>query len=60
MTCAPETGTFLATAPEAAAVTGGYFAKSTPAVPSSLARDEALARRLWDLSAELAGVAPAT
>ena len=47
----------LASAPEAATVSGRYFIKSREARPSPAARDDAAARRLWDDSARLAGVA---
>jgi NAD(P)-dependent dehydrogenase (short-subunit alcohol dehydrogenase family) len=39
--------------PELSAVTGQYFEKDEPSTPSPLALDEALARRLWDVSAAL-------
>ena len=47
----------LASAPEVATVSGRYFIKSREALPSSAARDGAAARRLWDESARLAGLA---
>jgi len=50
---AATTPVFLATAPEVATTTGGYFANSSPATPSPLAQDPAIARKLWDLSADL-------
>jgi NAD(P)-dependent dehydrogenase (short-subunit alcohol dehydrogenase family) len=57
----PEEGAktivYLATAPEAADITGGYFAKSRPATPTAAARDDAAARRLWEESARLANLA---
>jgi len=46
----------LASAPELEAVSGRYFAKQRQAQPSPGAQDPALARRLWQLSAELTGV----
>jgi NAD(P)-dependent dehydrogenase (short-subunit alcohol dehydrogenase family) len=56
----PEEGAktivYLATAPEAADITGGYFAKSRPATPTAAARDDAAARRLWEESARLANL----
>ena len=39
--------------PELSDVTGQYFEKHALSVPSPLARDAALGRRLWDVSAEL-------
>ena len=53
-----RTSVYLASSPEVADVTGGYFVKSKPAVPSSLARDAQAAARLWTLSEELAGLVP--
>ena len=53
-----DTSVFLATSPEVADVTGGYFVKCKPAEPSALARDDRAAARLWTLSEELAGVDP--
>lgn len=49
---------YLASSPEVAGVTGGYFVRGRPARPSPLARDEQAAARLWALSAELAGLDP--
>jgi NAD(P)-dependent dehydrogenase (short-subunit alcohol dehydrogenase family) len=50
-----ETSVYLASSPEVAAVTGGYFVKCKPAQPSALARDDRAAARLWTLSEDLAG-----
>jgi NAD(P)-dependent dehydrogenase (short-subunit alcohol dehydrogenase family) len=50
-----ETVVYLATDPEAAGSTGGYFARSKPATPSAAAQDDQSARRLWEISAKLAG-----
>jgi len=49
-----ETSVYLASSPDVAEVTGGYFVKCKPAQPSALARDEQAAARLWTLSEELA------
>lgn len=49
-----ETIIYLASSPEVAAVTGGYFYKCRPATPTAKARDDAAARRLWEESARLA------
>jgi NAD(P)-dependent dehydrogenase (short-subunit alcohol dehydrogenase family) len=46
----------LVTSPEMSTVTGQYFEKAKPSVPSPLARDEALAKRLWDVSAAMVGL----
>ena len=49
----------LAASPELEGVTGKYFEESSESVPAPLARDESVARRLWDVSAGLVGL-PAT
>jgi len=49
----------LVTGPELAGVTGRYFEDGALVEPSPLARDEALARRLWDVSALMVGLAAA-
>jgi len=51
-----ETSIYLATAPEVAEVTGGYFVDARPATPSRDARDDRLGERLWEVSARLVGV----
>ena len=43
----------LVTRPDLSAVTGQYFEKDQLSTPSPLASDEALARRLWDISASM-------
>lgn len=50
---AADTPVHLATAPDLAHVSGGYFSKCRPANPSDLATDPGAAARLWDLSTEL-------
>ncbi|MFC5827571.1 SDR family NAD(P)-dependent oxidoreductase [Nonomuraea insulae] len=52
---AARTPVHLATAPEVAATSGGYFANSRPAPPSPLSQDPAIARKLWDFSVALLG-----
>jgi len=47
----------LATAPEVANVTGGYFVRRRLTRPSRAAEDDAMARRLWDETARIAGIA---
>jgi NAD(P)-dependent dehydrogenase (short-subunit alcohol dehydrogenase family) len=49
-----ETIIHLAASPEAAGVSGGYFAECRPARVSMAAQDDAAARRLWDETARLA------
>lgn len=56
----PEQGAdtliYLAESAEVAGRTGGYWVKRAPVQPSVAARDPAVAARLWDVSARLAGV----
>jgi NAD(P)-dependent dehydrogenase (short-subunit alcohol dehydrogenase family) len=49
---------YLATSPQVAGATGGYYVKSRQREPSPAARDGAAARRLWQLSEELTGLTP--
>ena len=55
----PEEGAktivYLASSSEVARTSGEYFTKCAPAVPSSEARNDQNARKLWDISAEIAG-----
>lgn len=53
-----QTMVHLASSPDVTNVTGEYFYKCKPAVPTAEARNDAGARKLWDISAELAGMAP--
>jgi NAD(P)-dependent dehydrogenase (short-subunit alcohol dehydrogenase family) len=53
-----RTSIWLASSPEVEGVTGGYFVDCKRREPSKLAQDPDLARRLWDESARLVGVAP--
>jgi hypothetical protein len=39
-----------------ASVSGGYFYECRPATPTTEARDDAVAERLWTESAKLAGI----
>jgi NAD(P)-dependent dehydrogenase (short-subunit alcohol dehydrogenase family) len=50
---AADTPVHLATAPDLAQVSGGYFRKCRPVDPARLATDPDAAARLWDLSSEL-------
>jgi NAD(P)-dependent dehydrogenase (short-subunit alcohol dehydrogenase family) len=56
----PENGArtivYLASSPEVAGVSGGYFYQCRPATPTTEARDYAAAQRLWIESARLAGI----
>jgi len=49
-----DTLIWLASSPEVAGQTGGYWSKRKRLTPSAAARDDAAARRLWELSARLA------
>jgi len=51
-----RTHVHCASAPELDRVTGQYFAYCRVAEPSDLAKDDALARRLWDWTAGVTGV----
>ena len=52
-----RTSIWLASSPEVERVTGEYFARCKPARVSDAARDDAAARRLWEESARLTGLA---
>jgi NAD(P)-dependent dehydrogenase (short-subunit alcohol dehydrogenase family) len=51
-----ETSIFLASNPEVSKVTGEYFSKSQIKKISRDARDDAKAKKLWDMSLEIAGL----
>lgn len=46
----------LAASPELEGVTGKYFEQGKAVAPAPLAQDEALAKRLWDVSTSLVGL----
>jgi NAD(P)-dependent dehydrogenase (short-subunit alcohol dehydrogenase family) len=48
-----RTPIWLASSPQVATMTGGYFYKCAPSTPSKVARDDEAARRLWAASEEL-------
>jgi retinol dehydrogenase 12 len=48
-----RTSIFLASSPEVEGVSGKYFVKCKPRVPSKAARDDEAATRLWQISEEL-------
>ncbi|MET7403068.1 SDR family oxidoreductase [Dactylosporangium sp. NPDC005572] len=50
-----RTPVYLASSPDLAGVTGGYFVNCRPARPSALARDPEAAARLWELSERMTG-----
>ena len=54
-----ETSIYLASSPEVEGVSGRYFANSKPKTSSRASYDTAAARRLWEVSAGLVGLARA-
>jgi NAD(P)-dependent dehydrogenase (short-subunit alcohol dehydrogenase family) len=48
-----KTSIYLAASPEVEGITGKYFEKQKPVIPSRAAQDETAARRLWEVSEEL-------
>jgi NAD(P)-dependent dehydrogenase (short-subunit alcohol dehydrogenase family) len=52
------TSCYVATRPELSGITGQYFSDCALIEPSRLARDDALAQRLWETSAKLVGLEP--
>jgi NAD(P)-dependent dehydrogenase (short-subunit alcohol dehydrogenase family) len=48
-----ETSIYLASSPEVESLSGRYFVKKAEARSSDVSHDERLARRLWEVSAEL-------
>jgi len=56
----PEEGAktivYLASSPEVAGQSGGYYYKCAPETPAAAAQNDADARRLWEVSAKIAGV----
>jgi NAD(P)-dependent dehydrogenase (short-subunit alcohol dehydrogenase family) len=51
-----QTSIYLATSPEVTGVTGKYFVNCQPIPSSPISYDETAARRLWQISEELAGL----
>ena len=51
-----DTAVYLATSPEVAGTTGGYFADRRPRRSSRITYDETVQARLWDASEALTGV----
>lgn len=55
----PEEGAktiiYLASSPDVARTSGEYFIKCAPATPSAEARNDSDARKLWDVSTDIAG-----
>jgi NAD(P)-dependent dehydrogenase (short-subunit alcohol dehydrogenase family) len=52
------TAVYLASAPEAGGMTGGYFKDERPARSSALSQDPEAARRLWEISERMTGPHP--
>jgi NAD(P)-dependent dehydrogenase (short-subunit alcohol dehydrogenase family) len=52
-----QTSIYLASSPEVAGVTGKYFAKKESIDSSPASYDEAAAKRLWEISVEMTGLA---
>jgi NAD(P)-dependent dehydrogenase (short-subunit alcohol dehydrogenase family) len=54
-----DTIVYLASSPEVADQTGGYYVKRQRREPSAAARDDTAARELWQISEKMTGLAPA-
>ena len=54
-----RTSVYLASSPEVEGVSGEYFVKCKPRRPRRWAQDAEAAQRLWQVSEELVGLAPA-
>lgn len=52
-----RTSIYLCAAPEVADISGEYFADCKIAVPTQYGRDDAAAKKLWDISERMAGLA---
>jgi hypothetical protein len=53
------TSTYLASSPGVDTITGQYFANSTPKTSNKFSYDTVAADLLWQVSADLVGLAPA-
>ena len=51
-----KTMVYLASSPDVAGRSGGYYERCAPAQPAREAQSDTDARRLWDLSAEITGI----
>ena len=54
-----DTIVYLASSPDVAGQTGGHYIKRQRREPSAAARDNTVARELWELSEKMTGLAPA-
>jgi retinol dehydrogenase 12 len=52
-----DTIVYLASSPEVAGQTGGYYVKRQRREPSAAARDDTAARKLWEISEQMTGLA---
>ena len=55
-----KTNVYLASSPEVDGVTGKYFDKCKPTQSTPVSYDEAVQKRLWDISEQLTGIATPT
>jgi NAD(P)-dependent dehydrogenase (short-subunit alcohol dehydrogenase family) len=55
-----QTPTYLASSPDLDGVTGQFFANRSPKVANKVAYDTEMTARLWQVSADLVGLTPAT
>ncbi|MBK7824429.1 SDR family oxidoreductase [Nannocystis sp.] len=55
-----RTSVYVASAPELAEVSGGYFARCKPARPTRAAQDRGAALRLWEISEQLTATTAST
>jgi retinol dehydrogenase 12 len=53
-----DTVVYLASSPDVTDQTGGYYVKRQQREPSAAARDDAAARKLWEISEKMTGLAP--
>jgi NAD(P)-dependent dehydrogenase (short-subunit alcohol dehydrogenase family) len=53
---AASTSVHLASSPDVDGITGRYFSRRRAVPPSKVARNQVLARRLWDASADMVGL----
>ena len=53
-----DTIVYLASSPDVAGQTGGYYVKRQRREPSAAARDAVAARELWEISEQMTGLAP--
>jgi len=54
-----ETVIYLASSPQVEGASGGYFHDCKPIAPTAAGQDDAVAERLWQVSAQLVGIADA-